>query len=99
MDAQRNNSLNSGNKLGNGLMLKSSNGRFTLRMQEDGNLVVYSGGTPIWASRTEGKGCQPFRLAMQEDNNLCIYDGTGRCTWASDTWRCRKAGAWVIMQV
>ena len=96
---QPKNSLKCGDVLKNGQMLRSGNGRFTLCMQEDGNLVVYSGSTPIWASRTDSKGCQPFRLVMQEDSNLCIYDGTGHCTWASDTWKCGKAGAWVTMQV
>ena len=91
--------LKCGDVLKHGQWLRSGNGRFTLCMQPDGNLVVYSGGNPIWASRTEHKGCQPFRLVMQEDSNLCIYDGTGRCTWASDTWKCGKAGAWVTMQV
>ena len=90
--------LKCGDLLRNGQMLRSGNGRFTLCMQKDGNLVVYSGSTPIWASRTDSKGCQPFRLVMQEDSNLCIYDGTGRCTWASNTWRAGHAGAWVTMQ-
>ena len=88
-----------GDVIGNGQMLKSGNGRFILHMQKDGNLVVYAGSTPIWASRTNNKGCQPFRLEMQKDNNLCIYDGTGQCTWASQTQGCGKAGAWVEMQV
>ena len=67
----------------NGQMLRSSNGKFTLCMQEDGNLVVYRDSSPIWASRTHNKGCKPFRLEMQKDNNLCIYDGTGERTWAA----------------
>ena len=85
--------------LRNGQKLTSNNGRFTLHMKTDGNLVVYSGGTPIWASRTNNKGCQPFRLVMQGDNNLCVYDGTGICTWASQTLGCGRPGAWVTMQV
>ena len=93
------NHLIPGGMIGNGQLLKSSNGRFMMRMQKDGNLVVYSGSNPIWASRTENKGCQPFRLEMQHDSNLCIYDGTGRCTWASQTHGCGRAGAWVEMQV
>ena len=91
--------LKPGGKIENGQRLKSDNGRFKMRMQNDGNLVVYAGSTPIWASRTQHKGCQPFRLEMQHDSNLCIYDGTGRCTWASQTHGCGRAGAWVEMQV
>ena len=96
---QSKDSLNSGDVLKNDLKLMSPNGRFTLCMQKDGNLVVYSGSSPIWSSRTNGKGCQPFRLVMQEDNNLCIYDGSGHCTWSSNTCNRGKAGAWVTMQV
>ena len=43
--------LSSGDVLRNGQMVMSRNRRFTLCMQEDGNLVVYSRSTPIWASR------------------------------------------------
>ena len=32
--------------------LTSGNGRFTLMMQDDGNLVAYDGGTPYWATNT-----------------------------------------------
>ena len=91
--------LNPGDALGNGQMLTSSNGRFALCMETDGNLVVYSGSKPIWASRTNHTGGQPFRLVMQEDNNLCVYDESGACTWDSQTSQCGKAGAWVTMQV
>ena len=72
-----------GGGIGNGQMLRSGNGKYTLRMQIDGNLVVYAGSTLIWESGTGNKGCQPFQLKMQWDNNLCIYDGTGERTWAA----------------
>ena len=97
-------SLTSGDVLGMGQELKSSNGKYTLRMQEDGNLVVYQqlhancgNNIPIWESRTNNKGVEPFRLEMQSDNNLCIY-GKGKRTWASQT-RHGKPGAWVTLQV
>lgn len=32
--------------------IKSSNGRFLLTMQDDGNLVIYDKNVPIWASNT-----------------------------------------------
>lgn len=31
--------------------LRSTNGKFNLRMQEDGNLVLYCESEPIWATR------------------------------------------------
>ena len=97
------NSLNPGESLENGQKLTSGNGKFTLCMQSDANLVLYSGGTPIWSSRTHGKGLPPYRLVMKEDGNLCIYDGSevlgyGRCTWASGTIKTGKPAVWATMQ-
>ena len=68
-----------------GQELRSRNGRFRLCMQDDGNLVLYSGTHPIWSSRTHIKGQPPYRLVIQEDNQLCILDNFGEVTWASDT--------------
>ena len=65
-----------GDSLKNGEKLTSDNGQFTLCMQSDGNLVLYSGDNPLWESRTQGKGHPPYRLVMQENSNLCIYYGS-----------------------
>jgi len=69
--------------------LRSKNGRFTLHMQGDGNLVVYTksqnGFKPKWASNTSGKGNRPFKVVMQSDGNLVIYDRGGIPTWATST--------------
>ena len=65
-----------GDSLGNGEKLTSDNGQFTLCMQSDGNLVLYSGDNPLWESRTRGMGHPPYRLVMQENSNLCIYYGS-----------------------
>ena len=101
-------SLTSGKALFNGTaegLLKSSNGKYTLRMQKDGDLVVYQQqlkgeDIPIWASRTDNtEGQQPFRLEMQWDNDLCIYDGEHKLIWASRTRGRGKAGAWVTLEV
>ena len=94
-------SLTSGGVLGDGQELKSINGEYTLRMQEDGNLVVYLNSNPvllIWESRTDNVGSHPHRLELQQDNNLCIY-GRGKCTWSSQTSGLGKPGAWVTLQV
>ena len=99
---RNNSSLISGGVLGDGQELKSDNGKYTLRMNRDGNLVVYLKGNPdhlIWASRTDNKGSHPHHLKLEMDNNLCIYDGKGKCTWASQTNLPRRQGAWVTLQV
>ena len=79
-------------------MLKSMNGKFILRMQMDGNLVVKENNTNIKTktrdSKTQDKGCPPFSLKMQMDNKLCIYDGNGTRIWAS-----RKSGSWATIKV
>ena len=43
--------MGNGDTLEMGEELRSDNDRFNLRMQEDGNLVLYCEGTPIWATR------------------------------------------------
>ncbi|HEU0141057.1 MAG TPA: hypothetical protein VFQ79_15145 [Bryobacteraceae bacterium] len=54
-------------------MLVSNNGKYEARMQLDGNFVIYSQDTPIWATQTHGQERAPYRLAMQPDGNLVVY--------------------------
>jgi len=61
--------------------LESPNESFSLYMQEDGNLVVYENGKPLWASGTFGKGSPPYVLAMQEDGNLVVYGKDVEPVW------------------
>lgn len=88
MEAARNNinagicSSNSNNGVCNN-ELKSS--KCNVRMQDDGNLVVYSNGSPVWASNTNGKGTGPYKLVMQADGNLVVYDSKNSPQWASNT--------------
>jgi hypothetical protein len=72
----------------------SCDGRFTLTMQGDGNLVLYQGGTPLWASNTTGTGAT--RAAMQGDGNLVLYTSAGSPVWASNT--SNNAGAHLAVQ-
>ena len=53
-------------------------------MQGDGNFVVYSNGTKVWASDTDGKGSRPYNAVMQGDGNFVVYSN-GTKVWASDT--------------
>ena len=68
-----------------GKYLHSPSGQYTLVMQTDGNLVIYtSGGKPVWASNTNGTG-NNNTLVMQTDGNLVIYTSGGKPVWASNT--------------
>jgi hypothetical protein len=70
----------------------SGNGRAILRMQEDGNLVLYKDGRAAWAAGTWMRGdCAVF----QEDGNFVVYDSSGSPVWASGTWR---QGAYLAIQ-
>lgn len=53
-----------------------------LRLQSDGNLVVYSAaGRPLWHSATHGTGAT--RLLLQGDGNAVLYDNGNTPFWAS----------------
>jgi hypothetical protein len=73
--------------------LVSKNRKYHLIMNKDGNLVLYSRKhknrtffyTPIWSSKTLGKGVGPYRTVMRTDGNLVIYDSNNSITWASNT--------------
>lgn len=76
--------LNPNEQLFVGEALVSSNGRFSLFMQSDGNLVLYQNGYgATWASNTVGSGAS--RLIMQADGNLVIYRADNTPVWASYT--------------
>lgn len=64
--------------------LVSPNGRHVLQAQEDGNLVLYTEGHPLWATGTHG---HPGATAWhQPDGNLVVYDAERRPLWDSGTW-------------
>jgi hypothetical protein len=72
--------------------LHSCNGDFELRMQADGNLVLYSG-DPVssnawWATGTNG--LDGYRADMQSDGNFVLYNSYGTqppdALWSSGTW-------------
>ncbi len=66
-----------------GQSLSSCDGRFTLTLQNDGNLVLTQTGKPLWASATDGRGS--VVAIMQRDGNFVVYDSAGRPAWATDT--------------
>jgi hypothetical protein len=76
--------------------LVSQNGKVSLTLQEDGNLVLRRNddGVALWASNTNGKPVT--HVYMQSDGNLVAYDDQGRAYWATGTWT--HPGAWSVLQ-
>ena len=67
-----------------GDLLTSCDGRFSLVMQGDGNLVLYqNGGSALWSTSTHGNS--GAWAAMQTDGNLVVYSSGGSALWASGT--------------
>lgn len=74
--------LNAGQKLGRGDSLTSSNGAYTLTLQNDGNLVLAARGEAVWATGTDNQGID--RAEVQSDGNFVLYAGSTP-KWHSDT--------------
>ena len=66
-----------------GQALTSADGRYGLAMQEDGNLVLYHGSTPIWSTATSNTNAAT--LIMQGDGNLVLYNAQYDGVWSSGT--------------
>jgi hypothetical protein len=78
--------LYSGQILRAGEYLSSPNGMYELRVQPDGNLVIYritSSVTPIWATMTNQY--RDVWLGNQDDGNLVLYAPGPRPLWATGT--------------
>jgi LysM repeat protein len=74
--------LTAGQKLVRGESLVSDNGAYTLTLQDDGNLVLASRGTPLWATSTSGQDV--VRAEVQSDGNFVLYTAD-KPIWHSDT--------------
>jgi len=74
--------LTEGQKLVKGDSLTSSNGAYTLTLQDDGNLVLASRGHAIWSSGTNGEDV--VRAEVQNDGNFVLYTGD-KPVWHTDT--------------
>lgn len=72
--------------------LSSPNNRYVLRMQTDGNLVLYSSGRAVWASNTYAPGSIVW---MQGDGNLVIVAPGNHPIWSSGS---RAAGSILSVQ-
>jgi len=83
-------------ELAPGESIQSSNGRFRLRLQTDGNLVLYddeAGPAALWATGTDGVNVT--RAVMQGDGNFVLYAGANP-VWATDTQG--QPGAYLVLQ-
>ncbi len=64
-----------------------SKGGHTLKMQPDGNLVIYNiYGQGVWSTGTFGKGNGPYKVTMQDDGNVVLYDSTNMVLWSTGTF-------------
>ena len=86
--------LASGASLANGQSVTSCDGRFTLVIQGDGNLVLYQAGVgALWANYVFGTG---HTLHMQGDGNLVVYNNIGEARWHTSTYG--SNGAYLAVQ-
>jgi hypothetical protein len=94
--AQAGNALHNNDVLTSATCLHSSNSKYFLCPQSDGNLVLYKGSGPTdshgvsWASNTQTDFKRGCFLIVQDDGNLVLYNGTGPSDqhgviWASNT--------------
>lgn len=74
--------LTAGQKLVRGESLTSSNGAYTLTLQDDGNLVLAQRGQALWSSSTNGKDV--VRAEVQPDGNFVLYTAD-KPVWHTDT--------------
>lgn len=81
--------LEPGESLARGQSVASTNGRYRLVFQNDGNLVLLADGSVQWASGTAEQGAD--RVIMQHNGVLAIYRPL---TWGSEpVWISRSVGA------
>jgi nucleoid-associated protein YgaU len=74
--------LTEGQQLERGESLASSNGAYTLTLQDDGNLVLAARGEPRWATATNGQDV--VRAEVQRDGNFVLYT-PDKPVWHTDT--------------
>ncbi|MEO5820478.1 MAG: hypothetical protein ABIT71_08215 [Vicinamibacteraceae bacterium] len=74
--------LTAGARLYPGQAVRSTDQRFALTYQSDGNLVLYGPNGPRWSTQTFGA---PGYAEMQVDGNFVVYASSGTPLWASQT--------------
>jgi hypothetical protein len=69
--------LHNGEKLEVGQSLTSENGAYKLTLQDDGDLVLYSGVDAVWSTETNGQ--KVLRAEVQTDGNFVLYTADEPC--------------------
>lgn len=77
-----------------GQSFDSCDGRFSLAMQTDGNLVLYGLGRPLWWTGTNGS--DGFAAVLQGDGNFVLYGKQSNPLWDSRTYG--NGGARLVVQ-
>jgi beta-glucosidase/6-phospho-beta-glucosidase/beta-galactosidase/lysophospholipase L1-like esterase len=96
--------LQEGQQLNSNDKLVSSNGRYILWMQPDGNLVLYhdwiDASTAYWATDTWGQpdNERPTYALMQKDAHFVLYDVNDVPRWASGTWGPGYVAPYIVLQ-
>jgi hypothetical protein len=80
-----------GQSLVNRGRLTSPNGAYFLGVQKDGNVVIYSGNSPVWNTATQGSNVV---FSLDQDGWLRLKDGDGKLLWKSNT----GTGTSLVMQ-
>jgi hypothetical protein len=75
--------LTAGQSISRGGQLTSPDGKHRLILQEDGNLVLYSGNKPTWYTNSAGIAIK--ELVMQNNGELILYRYDGKPAWSSHT--------------
>lgn len=74
--------LTAGHTLKKGQAIRSHNGAYTLKLQDDGNLVLYARDQAVWETCTAGQNV--VRAEMQTDGNFVLYTPE-KPVWHTDT--------------
>jgi hypothetical protein len=89
------NNLQPGQQLAQGGLIRSSDGRFILVLQTDGNLVLYYYNVALWNSGTYGNS-SINRAVMQADGNFVLYDASNVQRWSTATGG--YPGSYLVLQ-
>src|SRR5262249_49407895 len=96
--------LQAGQRLKINDRLVSSNGKFTLWMQPDSNLVLYHDAIDInnayWSTNTLWlpQNERPTYVQMQTDAHFVMYDPNGTPRWGSGTWGPAFVNPYIVLQ-
>ncbi|OWA51366.1 putative Vascular endothelial growth factor receptor 1 [Hypsibius exemplaris] len=92
--------LEPGGVLYAGQSIWSPNHAVKLKLQSDGNLVLFRqcDGRSIWESSTTYDHSLPHYLSMQEDGNLAMFNQNQTLVWSTGTAMARFAGATLHVQ-